>query len=87
MQQNDRSSYPCDSMDGIGEHYAMWNKPGVERQILPYDITFNRNLIKKTIKEAKYNQKHWNWKQADSEQRGEGRDFKRKRVKGLQEQL
>ena len=27
----------CDSMDGTGEHYAKWNKPGSERQI-PYDI-------------------------------------------------
>ena len=24
----------CDSMDGTGEHYAKWNKPGSERQIL-----------------------------------------------------
>ena len=38
-------------------------------------------------KQAKYNQRHWSWEQADSEQRGEGREFKGKRVKGLQEQL
>ena len=25
-----------DSMDGTGEHFAKWNKPGSERQI-PYD--------------------------------------------------
>ena len=25
----------CGSMDGTGEHYAEWNKPGSERQI-PY---------------------------------------------------
>ena len=30
----------CDSMDGTGEHYAKWNKPGDEGQI-PYDLTFN----------------------------------------------
>ena len=24
---------PQDSMDGTGEHYAEWNKPGSERQI------------------------------------------------------
>ena len=31
-------------MDGTGEHYAKWNKPGGEGQI-PYDLTFNWNLI------------------------------------------
>ena len=31
--------------------------PGGERQI-PYDLTFNRNLINKTNKQAKYNQRH-----------------------------
>ena len=30
----------CNSMDGTGEHYAKWNKPGNEGQI-PYDLTFN----------------------------------------------
>ena len=58
----------CNSMDGTGEHYAKWNKPGGERQI-PYDLTI-RNLINKTNKQAKYNQRHWNWEQADSDQRG-----------------
>ena len=74
------------SMDGTGEHYAKWNKPGSERQI-PYDPTFNRNLISKTNKQAKCNQRHWNWEQADSDQRREGRGIQGKRVKGLQEQL
>ena len=69
-------------MDGTGEHYAKQNKQGSERQI-PYDLTFNRNLINKTNKQAKYNQGHWNWKQTDSDQRGEGREFQGKRVKGL----
>ena len=49
----------CDSMDGIGEHYAKWNKPSGERQI-PHDLTFNWNLINKANKQAKYNQRHWN---------------------------
>ena len=49
----------CDSMDGTGEHYAKWNKPGGEWQI-PYDLTFNWNLINKMNKQAKYNQRHWN---------------------------
>ena len=38
-----------DSMDGTGEHYAKWNKPGGERQIL-YDLTYKWNLINKTNK-------------------------------------
>ena len=46
-----------DSMDGTGEHYAKSNKPGGERQT-PYDLTFNRNLINKTNKQAKYKQRH-----------------------------
>ena len=33
-------------MDGTGEHYAKWNKPGGEGQI-PYDLTFNWNIINK----------------------------------------
>ena len=28
----------CNSMDGTGEHYVKWNKPGGERKIL-YDVT------------------------------------------------
>ena len=48
-----------DRMDGSGEHYAKWNKPGGEGQI-PYDLTYKWNLINKTNKEAKYNQRHWN---------------------------
>ena len=47
----------CDTMDGTGEHYAKQNKPGSERQI-PYDLTFDRNLINKRNKQAKYNQRH-----------------------------
>ena len=36
----------CDSMDGPGEHYAKWNKPVRERQIL-YDFTHMWNLMNK----------------------------------------
>ena len=49
----------CDSVDGTGEHYAKWNKPGGERQT-PCDLTFKWNLINRTNKQAKYNQRHWN---------------------------
>ena len=49
----------CNSMDGTGEHYAKWNKPGGERQI-PYDLIFKWNLINKTNKQAKDNHRHWN---------------------------
>ena len=41
----------CDSVNGPGEHYAKWNKPGGERQI-PYDLTYKWNLINKTNKQA-----------------------------------
>ena len=40
---------PCvlySSMDGTGEHYAKWNKPGGEGQI-PYDLTFSWTIINK----------------------------------------
>ena len=55
-----------------GKHYAKQNKPNGERQI-PYDLTFNRNLINKTNKQRKYNQRlklriGWQW----PEGRGEG---------------
>ena len=45
------------SMNGTGEHCAKWNKPGGKRQI-PYDLTDKWNLINKTNKQAKYNQRH-----------------------------
>ena len=61
----------CDSMDETREHYAKWNKPGDEGQI-PYDLTFNWNLINKRKKQAKYNQRHWNQEQSDRNQRGGG---------------
>ena len=48
-----------DSMEGSGEHYAKWKKPGSEREI-PYDLTYKCNLINKTNKQEKYNQTHWN---------------------------
>ena len=47
----------CDGMDGTGEHYTKWNNPGSEGQI-PYDLTFNWNLINKTNKQAKCKQRH-----------------------------
>ena len=59
----------CNSMDGTRECYAKWGKPGSERQI-PYDLTYKWNLINKTNKQAKYNQRHWNKEQTDSDQRG-----------------
>ena len=34
-----------DSMEGTGEHYAKWNKPGGERQIT-YEFAYKWNLIK-----------------------------------------
>ena len=57
----------CTSMDGTGEHYAKWNKPGSERQI-PYDLTFKWNLIQKEniTRDIKI-------EQTDSNQRGGGK--------------
>ena len=49
----------CNSMDGTGELYAKWNKPGGEAQ-KPYNLTFNWNIINNRKKQAKYNQWHWN---------------------------
>ena len=42
----------CNSMDGTGEHYTKWNKPGSEGQI-PYDLTFNWKTINKRKKARK----------------------------------
>ena len=60
----------CDSMDGTRECCGKWNKPGGERKILHY-LTHKWSLINKTNKQAKYNQRHWNMEQTDSNQ-GEG---------------
>ena len=54
----ERKKELCNSMDGTGEHYAKWNKPGGEGQI-PYDLTFKWNVINRRKKETKYNQRHW----------------------------
>ena len=60
MQQRERGAYTlCNSMDGTGKHYAKWNKPGGEGQI-PYDLTFNCNIINRREKQTKYNQRHLN---------------------------
>ena len=42
----------CRDMDGLGRHYAKWNKSDRERQIL-YDITYMWNL-KNTTNEFIY---------------------------------
>ena len=41
----------CNNMDGLGRHYAKWNKSDRERQI-PNDITYRWNL-----KQTKQNKK------------------------------
>ena len=58
-RDKERAYTLCNSMDGTGEHYAKWSKPGGEGQI-PYNLTFNwwgNNQQKK--KQTKYNQRHW----------------------------
>ena len=37
---------------------------------MPYDLTYNRNLMNKTSKQAKQNQRPGNKDQTDSDQRG-----------------
>ena len=59
------------SMDGSREYYVNGNEPGVIRQ-KPYYVTYKWNLINKTNKHAKYNWRHGNKEQADSDQRGGG---------------
>ena len=49
----------CNGIDRTGKHYAEWNKPGGEGQI-PYDLTFNWNIVNRRKKQTKYNQRHWN---------------------------
>ena len=58
-------------MDGTGDYYTKWNKPGSERQIL-YNLTFKWNLINKTNKGATQNQRYGNKEQTDSDQGEEG---------------
>ena len=50
-QQKEGAPTFHDSMDGTGEYYAEWNKPGGERQIL-YDLTYKWNLINKNKQAA-----------------------------------
>ena len=51
-----------DSMDGSGELYAKWNKPGGEGQI-PYDLTCKWNLINKQASqmEPEIRKQRTNW--------------------------
>ena len=58
-REKEEACTPCNSMVGTGEHYAKWNKPGGKGQI-PYDLTFNWNIINNRKKQTKYNQSHWN---------------------------
>ena len=73
MQQKEEAPTLRDSMDWSGEHYAKWNKPGGEREI-PYDLTYMWNLINKTNKQAKYNERPWikNKLTVTREEEGEG---------------
>ena len=70
-----------DSTGGTGEHYAQWKNSGGEREI-SFDLTYKWNLINKTNKRAKYNQRCWNKEQTDSNQRGGSREITWEREKG-----
>ena len=43
-RKEEGASILFDSIDGTGEPYAKWNKPGGEGQI-PYDLAYNWNII------------------------------------------
>ena len=58
-RKKERAPFLWDSMDGSGEHYAKWNKPGSEKQI-PYGLTYKGRLNNKTNKQTKYNDRHGN---------------------------
>ena len=47
----------CDSMGGSGEHYASEISQAV-RDKYGHDLLYPWNLINKTNKQAKYNQRH-----------------------------
>ena len=55
---------PQKTKNGTAEHYGKWNKPGCEGEI-PYDLMYRWNLINKTNKQAKYNQRYWNKEQTE----------------------
>ena len=57
MQQKEGGPILHKSSDGTGEHYAECSKLAGERQIT-YDHTYKGNLVNKTNKQAKYNQRH-----------------------------
>ena len=56
-REKERAYTFCNSMDGTGEHYAKSNKPDGEGQI-PYDLTFNWDIINRRKKQTKYYQRH-----------------------------
>ena len=56
----------------------------VVKKEIPYDFTYKWNLINKTNKQGKYNQRHGNKEQIDSNQRGEGKERTGKKGKDRQ---
>ena len=49
-RKKERTPNLQDSIDGTGEYYANWDKPGGEKQ-LPYELTYKWNLITKQTSE------------------------------------
>ena len=76
----------CDSIDGTGENYAKWNKPGSEEQV-PYDLTFNWNISNRRKKQTKYNQRHWNWNKLTVIRGEVGEDNGGEKGEGFQEHV
>ena len=65
----------CDSMHGLGQYYAKWNKSERERQI-QYGITYMWNLktYNKLVNITKKKQTHRYREQTSGYQWGEGRE-------------
>ena len=70
-KKKERAPTIQDSMDGTGEHYDKWNKPGSKRQI-PYDCTY-KEPSEQNKQMSKIEQRHENKEQTDSDQREVGR--------------
>ena len=51
-----------DSTDGTEEYYAKWEKKPVGERQIPYNLTYNRNLMNKINYQAKYKIEPETWK-------------------------
>ena len=57
MKKNKHSAI-CGNMNGLGGHYAKWNKSDRERQKSLYDFTYMWNPENNTNEQTKHKQSH-----------------------------